>query len=139
MQRFFEPNQYAAPATHIQAFVNGVVATHLPDHQQWIHAYDSDKELSLVRDLIRHPDKLCNAILKHINYNYHSALHQGLIILERNLLVYREPISGGLSYMKLIVVPASLRNVIFIAFHSNAIGRHFNAYHTLHHIRLRYY
>jgi hypothetical protein len=30
-------------------------------------------------------------------------------------------------------------NIIFIAFHSNAIGGHFNAYHTLHRIRLRYY
>jgi hypothetical protein len=96
----FEPNQYAAPAVHIQAFINGVVGTRLPDHEQWKHAYNSDEELSLIRDLIWNPDKLCNAILKNINYNYHSALRQGLIVIERDLLIYHEPILGGLSYTK---------------------------------------
>ncbi len=77
----FLPRQYAAPATHIQAFVNGAIGSCLPDCQQWIQAYDSDHELSTVRDLICHPKKLSNAALRDVNFYYHSALHQGLIVI----------------------------------------------------------
>jgi hypothetical protein len=55
------------------------------------------------------------------------------------MLILREPIRGGSSYPRLQRVPAEFYNIIFIAFHSNAIGRHLNAYHTLHRICLLYY
>jgi hypothetical protein len=55
------------------------------------------------------------------------------------LLIYHEPIHGGSSYTHLQLVPAAFHNIIFIAFHLNAIRRHLNAYHTLHRILLRYY
>jgi hypothetical protein len=32
----FPPNQFAAPAAHIQAFVSGVIATQIPDQARWI-------------------------------------------------------------------------------------------------------
>ncbi len=31
------------------------------------------------------------------------------------------------------------KNILFVAFHSNPIGRHLNAYRTFHRLRLRYY
>ncbi len=46
---------------------------------------------------------------------------------------------GGSSYTCLQLVPSEFYNIIFIAFHSNAIGGHLNTYCTLHCIRLRYY
>jgi hypothetical protein len=44
-----------------------------------------------------------------------------------------------MSYTKLILVPSSFRNIIFIAFHCNTLGGHFNTVRTLHRIRLCYY
>ena len=38
----FPPNQFAAPVTHIQAFISGVIATQLPVHTQWIQAIASN-------------------------------------------------------------------------------------------------
>jgi hypothetical protein len=66
----FPPHQYAAPASHIQAFVNGTIATRLPDWQQWIEAYDSDPDLSRVHDIIRNPAAfLSKDTLKEIPFN----------------------------------------------------------------------
>ncbi len=30
----FQPNQFAAPAAHIQAFINEAISTRLPNHTQ---------------------------------------------------------------------------------------------------------
>ena len=55
------------------------------------------------------------------------------------MLIYREPIHGSASYTRLQIVPKPLLNIVFVAFHSNPIGGHFNAYRTLHRLRLRYF
>ncbi len=135
----FPPWHYATPAVHIQAFVNGVLGSRLPDRQHWIKAYDSDQELLTICNLVHHPYKSTNAVLHNLNYNYHTASHQGLIVLENDFLIYCKPIAGGMSYTKLILVPEGLCNIIFAAFHANALGSHFNAYHTLHCLWLHYY
>jgi hypothetical protein len=59
--------------------------------------------------------------------------------IEDNMLIYREPIRGSASYTRLQIVPKSLLNIVFVAFHANPIGGHFNAYRTLHRIRLQYF
>ena len=93
---------------HVQALVNGTVATCLPDCQRWIKAYDSDPDLARVCDIVRNPASLSKDTLKDIPFTYHSALWQALIVIEDNLLIYRKPIAGGMSYTKLILVPSSL-------------------------------
>jgi hypothetical protein len=55
------------------------------------------------------------------------------------MLIFREPVHGGSSYTCLQLVPAEFYFIIFVAFHTNAIGRHLNAYRTLHSICLHYY
>ena len=136
--RFFHAGNFAAPAEHVQASVNGTVATRLPDCQTWVADYDSDPNLARVRDIICNPASLSIDTLKYIPFNYHSALWQALIVIKNDLLIYRKPIAGGMSYTKLILVPSSLRNILCIAFHLNALGGHFNAYRTLHCIFLHY-
>ena len=88
---------------------------------------------------MRDPASLSKDSLKDIPFHYHSALRQALIVIEDNLLIYREPIAGGMSNTRLILVPSSLRKLLFIPFHSNALGSHFNAYRTLHHLCPGYY
>jgi len=52
---------------------------------------------------------------------------------------YRLTTFLGPDDIHLQLVPAEFCNIIFVAFHSNAIGGCLNAYRTLHRIRLRYY
>jgi hypothetical protein len=135
----FLPNQFAAPAATIQAFVNGAIGVCLPSRERWIQAYSDDTEMSAIRDLILNPSKINSSTLNAVNFNYRAPLWQSQIVIEDGLLIYREPMRGGSSFTCLQLVPAEFYNIIFIAFHSNAIGGHLNAYRTLHRIRLRYY
>ncbi len=135
----FELNQFAAPAATIQAFLGGAVGTTLPSRARWIQAYDSDKDLRLIRNIIANPSLLSNKSLREINYNYHSALRKSLIVLEDGILIYREPIAGDRSYTRLQLIPQEFYNILFAAFHSNPVGGHLNAYCTLHCLRLRFY
>ena len=93
--KIFPPNQYAAPAAHIQAFVSRVVATCIPDCNRWVQAIKSDPELSKIRDIVADPSKLTNKALTDINYNYHAALRKSLIVLEDDMLIYHKPLARG--------------------------------------------
>jgi hypothetical protein len=135
----FGPNHHAAPAAHIQLLVSGVVATQIPDRARWIQAIDADKELSKVKAIVTNPSTLNNKALEGINYNYHVALRKSLIVLEDGILIYREPLASNGSYTQLQLVLVEFRNMLFIAFHTNPVGGHLNAYQTLHCLRLRYY
>jgi hypothetical protein len=55
------------------------------------------------------------------------------------MLILQEPICGSRSYTRLQLIPRELHNILFIAFHTNAIGGHLNAYRTLHRLRLHFY
>jgi hypothetical protein len=92
-----------------------------------------------IRDLITNPSKISNTTLNTTNYNYWAALRQSFIVIEDNMLILREPVRGGSSFTHLQLVPKEFYNIIFVAFHSNAIGGHLNAYRTLHRIHLHYY
>jgi hypothetical protein len=74
-----------------------------------------------------------------VNYNYQATLYHSQIVIENIMLILREPVRGGSSYTRFQLVPADVYNIIFVAFHSNAIGGHLNAYRILHHIHLQYY
>ncbi len=54
------------------------------------------------------------------------------------MLIFQEPFCRCSSFNCLHLVPAEFCNIFFVAFHSNAIGGHLNAYRTLHCIWLRY-
>jgi hypothetical protein len=95
--------------------------------------------MSIIRDLILNPSKINTATLNTVNYNFREPLRQSLILIENGMLFYKEPIHSGSSYTCLQLVPQEFYNILFIAFHSNPIGGHMNAYRTLHHLCPRYY
>jgi hypothetical protein len=137
----FQPNQYAAPAACIQTFLNGAVGVRLPLPNQWTTAYLDDAETAAIVQFVENPGTITtkNLDAAKLNATYRAALRQLQIILDNGILILQEPISGSESYACLQLVPSHFRNVIFVAFHSNPLGAHFNATRTLHRIRLRYY
>ncbi len=82
---------------------------------------------------------MSNKTLAEVNHNYRGPLRQSNILLENDMLIMREPIAGTSSYTHLQLVPRELRNILFVAFHTNPMGGHLNAYRTLHRLRLRFY
>jgi hypothetical protein len=135
----FLPNQFAAPAATIQTLVNSAICTRLPSRERWLQAYQNDVELSAVRKLVLNPSLICNQSLLKVNQNYCRPLRQSLISVKDDMLILKEPIGGMSSYTRLQLVPRELFNVLFVAFHTNAMGGHLNAYRTLHRLRLWFY
>ncbi len=137
--KIFFPNQFAAPAATIQTLANGAICTCLPSHERWVQAYTNDTELCAVRNLSVNPSLITSKTLATVNHNYRGPLRQSLISVKADMLILQEPISGTSSFTRLQLVPNELVNIIFIAFHTNPIGGHLNAYWTLHRIRLWFY
>jgi hypothetical protein len=51
-----------------------------------------------------------------------------MIKLHKNMLYLYEHVDFIGNHIKLQIVPSELRNVIFIAFHANPIGSHFDRF-----------
>ena len=137
--QIFEPRHIHAPAALSNVFVNGATGTKLPNQEAWIAAYDNDPETKLIRDCIKNPSLVMKENLKKVHHTYRMPLRQSLFIIEDDMLVYREPLGQGSdSYVKLRLVPSSLRNLLFIAYHANPIGGHFHYERTYRNLRLRY-
>jgi len=111
----------------------------LPSRARWVEAYAADPECCAIRDLVLNPGKISKETLKGVHYTYRQPLRQSFIVIEDDMLIFREPIRGSTSYTHLQIVPQGLYDIIFIAFHSNPIGGHLNAYRTLHRLHLRYH
>ena len=135
----FLPNQFAAPSATIQTLVNGAICTCLPSRERWVQAYASDTELCAVCNLALNPSKITNKSLANVNHNYCEPLRQSLIVVENNMLILHEPIIGTSLFTRLQLVHLELMNIIFIAFHTNPIGGHLNAYRMFCCLCLRFY
>jgi hypothetical protein len=131
--------QYAAPAATIQAFLHGAIRLRLPSWDRWISAYSDDSDCSTIHRLIKNPGSICKSALNDVHYCYRHPLWQSQLFVEDGMIIYQEPIRGSRSFTRLQVVPKALCGIIFTAFHTNPIGGHFNAYCTLHRLRLRYF
>ena len=126
--KVFSPDQFAAPAVTIQTLVNGAVCTGLSLREQWLLAYNNEVELCAVRELVLNPSMISNRALAEVNHNYCGPLRQSLFSVENDMLILKEPIAGKLSYTCLKFVPREMTNILFVAFHTNAMGGHLNAY-----------
>jgi hypothetical protein len=89
--------------------------------------------------MINNPSTIKKDNLSKIHYVYRQPLRNNRIKLIDGLLYIQETIDISESFIQLQIFPAPLRNIIFIAFHVNPTGEHFDLYHTFHKIRLRYF
>jgi hypothetical protein len=89
---------------------------------------------------VLNPTLISNKQLLEVNHNYRRPLSQSQILIEDNMLILNEPICSSISYTHLQLVPQQeLHNILFIAFHTNAIGGHLNVSWMLHCLRLHFY
>ena len=76
----------------------------------------------LIRELAQNPSQITNKQLSEVDHNYRGPLRNSQILIEDDMLILLEPICGSTSYTRFQLVPRELRNILFIAFHTNAIG-----------------
>jgi hypothetical protein len=137
--KVFLPNQFAVLVATIQTLVNEAVCTCLPSWDCWVQVYNNNTKLCIVRKLVLNPSLISNKQPLEVNHNYRRPLHQSLILIKDGMLILSKPICDSTSYTRLHLVPQELHNILFIAFHTNAIGGYLNVSRMLHRLRLCFY
>ena len=137
----FDPSHHAAPAATAMSFLSGAVGVRIPDRDRWHQAYKNDTACRAVISFINNPGSISNQAMidADVHYTLRGPLRQSQLVLEDGFIIFREPIRNYDSYTRLTLVPREFYSIIFTAFHANAIGGHFNAYRTLHRIRMRFF
>jgi hypothetical protein len=72
-------------------------------------------------------------------YIYRQPARQGHFSTRDGILYMKEIFQNDTKFVELRIVPSSMVNIIFVAFHANPIGGHLNPYRTYHRIRQRYF
>jgi hypothetical protein len=105
-----------------------------------MHTYAHDPETALIRQMILQPHTITKDSILKLHYVFRGLIcHSQLMITDDGMLAIHESIESTNDSILLQLTPRSLHNIVFIAFHSNPIGGHFNAYHTFSHIRLCFF
>ena len=116
--------------------------TAAPTSLDWTSAYHKDSNTSVIYSQLSATSKpvWSNALLNQVkDQEYHTHLKTDSIrMLHGKLIVYR-PIFKNLKYIGLIIVPLSLRRVIFSHYHAGPSGAHMGEYKTLFRIRMRFW
>ena len=71
-------------------------------------------------------------------FTYRRAIAQNLLCIINDRLVYLEPVAVSSNHLCRIIVPLSLRCVIFDAMHASPAVDHMGEYKTLYRIKLRF-
>jgi hypothetical protein len=95
--KIYKPHRAAAPAAHVQLFLNGAVGARLPSHKNWVQAYRNNPELSSVLQFVENPGTISQHNLNeaNLNANYCQALRSSHIKLENGIMIYCELITGS--------------------------------------------
>jgi hypothetical protein len=136
------PRQIAAAAATamIPTFVNGAIGSRIPDNCTWAIALTEDPVTNMLLDMVSSPAiAQSQEVVNKLPYIFRQPARQGHFIMRDKILFMREIFQNDDRYIELKIVPESLRNIIFVAFHANPIGGHLNAHRTYHRICQRYF
>ena len=128
-----------APAAITNVLTNSVIHHKLPSDSTWQQAIKNDVECNLILQMLKNPALITNENLQKIHYALRAPLRQSLLYEENDIIFIKDRIPTRNSTISLKLVPQAMKNIVFVAFHSNPMGGHFHLYQTLHRIRLRYY
>ena len=137
-----DPRLSHAPAaiTMAPAFVNGSIGSRLPDPTVWKKALQNDPQTKILVDMVANPGLTSDkALMAKLHYVYRMPARKGNFAIRNGILYMKELFANDDRFVDLRIVPETLQNIIFVAFHANPIGGHLNAPRTFHRIRLRYF
>jgi hypothetical protein len=136
------PSLSHAPAavSMVPMYTSGAIGSRLPDNDVWRKALLHDKETKLLLDMIALPSLAeSKEHISQLHHVFRQPARSGLFSVKDGILYMKEPFQNDTKFVSLRIVPAALRNIVFVAFHANPIGGHLDAFRTFHRIRQRYF
>ena len=113
----------------VPVFTFGAVRLRIPDNKAWHKALQLDPETKQLLDIVKNPGLSDNkSILGTVHSIYRQPARNGHLSEKNGILYMKEIFSGDTKFVNLQIVPVSMRNIIFIAFHANPIGRHLDSF-----------
>ena len=82
------PNQVFAPAATIQTLLNGAVCTTMPSRSRWLQAYDNDREMIAIRNLVLNPSLITKSTLADVHYTYRMPLRKSQLCIEDGIPIF---------------------------------------------------
>ena len=110
----------------------------LPISDQWTSAYNKDSHTKVLLDHLSVSAPLDKPTILHLPAAYRTAIARDLLCILEDRLVYYGPIATITNHICRIVVPTSLRRIIFNLMHATLVAGHMGEYNTLYRIRLRF-
>ena len=110
----------------------------LPTSNQWTRAYNNDPHTKVLIERLSISSPLDTPKILHLPAAYRTAIARNLLGILKSRLVYYEKIATVTNHIYRIVVPISLRRIIFNIMHTTPIAGHIGKYRTLYRIKLRF-
>jgi hypothetical protein len=135
---FLQQSRAPTAATSHVARCLTMAANPLPSPSTWISAYESDPATA---SLLSHLSSGCPwtpSIVSGLHPAFQQFARDDNLCIHHGRLVVRQSLQSGNSLL-LIIVPSTLRRLIFDVFHGSPIGGHFGIYKTLFRIRMRFF
>ena len=97
-----------------------------PTSMDWTSAYNKDNDTRIIHSQLSITSKpiWSQSLLKEIQPEFHQHLKGDCIRMLHNKLIIYKPIFKDIKYIGLIIVPTSLRRVIFSHYHAGPSGAH---------------
>ena len=113
-------------------------ATPLPSSSAWSTAYASDPVTATLFRHLSSDTAWSTTMIADLHPSLQQFARDDNLCIHHGRLVVRQSLQSGTSLL-LIIVPSSLRRLIFNVFHGSPIGGHFGIYKTLFRIRMRFF
>ncbi len=135
---FLQSSVHPTAATSHVARCLTMAATPLPSPSAWTSAYASDPATAALFSHLSSDTAWNASIISSLHPAFQQFARDDNLCIHHGRLVVRQSLQSGTSLL-LIIVPSSLRRLIFDVFHGSPIGGHFGVYKTLFRIRMRFF
>ena len=126
-------------SVNTQCISNCFTIQPMPVSDQWARAYNDESATKVLLDRLSVSTPLDKPTILHLPAAYRTAITCNLLGILEGRLVYYEPIATFTNHICRIVVPISLRCIIFDLMHATPIASHMEEYKSLYRIKLRYF
>ena len=132
--------QQALPQSSPHAFPTTclTIATQLPTPDDWLTAYNADRECSYIIDALANNAPWNKQALAAVDPLFRPLLRENQVSFVNNRLICLKPVIRHQRALQLIIVPESLRRRVFEAYHSTPCAGHMGDRKTFLRLRLRF-
>ena len=110
-----------------------------PTQDKWSIAHKQDPKTNFLFQYLHRQAHMVKPDFAPLAVTYRRAIAQNLLCIINDRLVYIKPVTVSSNHLCRIVVPLSLRRVIFDALHVSPAADHMGEYNTLYRIKIRFF